>query len=226
MKKSDIFSHGKNSIKKMDPASKETLKSGKTLKKNITNAAGRQGMLSVAMMMMCGLGMAEVGGGLIAMEFNKPAKNNVQEDHPLLMPFMYFVGCLICLGGINELLEKKLNKELALKKLMWATNLHIDENQCALAFGLMTNYMTDAEYKKIQDIIKEWQTTKVKSGYEVDVVFDYTNKISKVLNGVLDRTVGLRETLRRIANGKDGPNIALFQQEANKIYANKQNIDR
>lgn len=219
MKKFAIFSRAKDSVKKMDSVSKEILKSGATMKEQILKAAGRQGMLSVAMLIMCGLGVAEVGGGLVAIEFNKVAKKNVQEEHPLLLPFMYFVGALICAGAINEMLNKKIYKEIAIEKLLMDTNLHIDDKHCTLVFGLLTNYMTYGEYAKIQTIVKDWQTTKIKSGYEPDAIFKYSAKISDILNNVLDRTVGLRETLQKIANGKDGANITLFQQEANKIYA-------
>ena len=221
MKKFAIFSRAKDSLKKMDPVSKETLKSGTTMKQQIQKAAGRQGMLSIAMMTMCGLGVAEVGGGLIAIEINKPAKKNVQEKHPLLIPFLYVVGALLCAGAINELLNKKDQKELAIKKLMLDTNLDINDKHCALVFGLLTNYMTYGEYTKVQTIIKDWQTTKIKSDDEFYVVSEYSAKISDILNNVMERTVGLRETLQKIANGTDGANIALFQQEANKIYAKK-----
>ena len=219
MKKFAIFSRAKDSVKKMDSVSKETLKSGTTMKEQILKAAGRQSMLSVAMLIICGLGVAEVGGGLVAIEFNKTTKKNVQEKHPLLLPFMYFVGALICAGAINELLNKKMHKEIAIEKLLLDTNLHIDDKNCTLVFGLLTNYMTYGEYNKIQTIIKDWQTTKLKSGYELDTILKCSDKISNILNNVLERTVGLRETLQEIANGKGGANIALFQQEANKIYA-------
>ena len=218
MKKFAIFSRAKDSVKKMDSVSKETLKSGTTMKEQILKAAGRQS-ISVAMLILCGLGVAEVGGDLVAMEFNKAAKKNVQENYPLLLPYMYFVGALMCAIAIDEMLNKKRHKEIAIEKLLMDTNLYIDDKHCALVFGLLTNYMTYGEYTKIQTIIKDWQTTKIKSGYELDAIFEYSAKISDILNNVMDRTVGLRETLHKIANGKDGANIALFQQEANKIYA-------
>ena len=213
MKKSDNFRQG------ADMVSKKIIDSGKSFVAKIKKSAGRQSIIGYAMLAMTGLATTGLATGLIMIENKPTAKKEVMEKHPLVIPMLYFLGLLLCMYGTDPIKDIEDNKKYAINTLMIQMNIPKDPKRAALVFGMLTNYMTDAEYNEVLTIISQWQKAKVKDGEELKIINQHINKIVLVLNTVMDRNIGLRDTLRQIAMGDKNINTADFIQEAKKIHA-------
>ena len=213
------------SPKKSNPP-REVLDAGGKITISILRAHTRKNAVATALIWAGS--MLAVGGVLGAMEMDPidmPAK--IRETGVPIVPLAMMLGMGAAAVGVG----RNANWTLAQMNAgahMVMSNLGLEERHYVMVFGLVANYMTDAEYKKLFNIIEQWHDSKVPFSFKANDkrAEKYVSQITPLLAAVLDRTPGLRQTLEYITTEKDNKAVnAKFDQEAFAATAFKKGLE-
>ena len=212
-KKQDLFKKAQRTVEKQ----------GASLISKINKGAGRRNAIAAALI-YAGAATVPTAAGMVGVSaFDDGVKKTISENYNLFLTVL-MLGAFSSLFVMADLDFRKMDRNKAVADMAKKMGLDGTYN-CEMAFGLVANYMTDAEYKKVEDLLVKWRNDKKPLPASFAENNEYIEKLAPIFNVVVDRTVGLRETLNDIISGKQVQPVALFQQEAKKIYAPKQQKD-